>query len=393
VYEGDDPTLQKLYRNLNQLPRLAYLLQALTAAVGEVKGMLNERDYQRRLASMRLEGTQYIEVGGCARIIGDQEDRRCDYFRARKLVVSNIGNSIACWREAREAAGAICQRLGQLDDHEQWDEQTWARQFDDQQAIADFEDCAMRVRTFTDNLGKALKIGGEADPTFGEGERAFLTLFEFWRNHMKNPGYFKIRSEIPLDAQVLDLPDVHPDLLPSVGIESGQTLVRIVADIMAKKALHEGDVADLDILYRRHLDNPRAPVLLGPAEIRALPGLVKRVKSYNTYWAEVESPLRAALEDAIQSAGDIDPPPVKEIAQSNCLGAYLVIKMVTEFKELLRELVVATSAGPFVVAAMNSARSWRQVELILSSRSPDLEKIYQQVTADAESDRIVNADA
>jgi hypothetical protein len=360
-YFGDDETLKGFYANLNRFPRLARRLHLIVEAYLQVKGTLNEADYPVRLARQSFV-TYAGHAGKCRDIVALQESRRCDYFRARTILRTLLGPSIASRRIVHTTANAV--RACLLDhanpDRAGWQQHIWDQQLECQGALADFEDCLHATSNFPHDLSRALQIAGEQDATRGEGQRAFSMAFEYLKDRQN---LAEIPSEIPRELQVVELPEVHADLLPIEAVTDAQTLISLVADILKIYDEHRADVETLDAIHQRHerdlyvSEEPhRVGNIFSQAEASELPRLVWRLRSYHAYWNRVPSTLKTTLDQSQRTAGSIEIPPVKEVAQSNCLGAFEVLTAASSLAYKIESLIRNTAQGPIVLSAMISAQ-------------------------------------
>jgi hypothetical protein len=345
LYEGEDPLLKQLYADLNQLSRLALQMRAITAAHSEVKGMLNEADLQTRLGKARFEDSRLAawphadvmadanaHIGACHRIMSEQMDRRCEYFRTRAMLEhSVVPLFVSCRAAVIRQADEVRKRL----DSENWpSEEEWTGQREAMVALQAVEDWFTEFKDLPGVLTKAQAAIDEAGLTQSAaaelklGERSFEMIFS-----QLGKTSAVIWSGMSLDMQLVDLPSFAEDdtlwcVTPSI-ILAGRliailpTLAQCAADVEELEALEAScSRAGLSVT----LDHPKLPEL---SRRTRLPELFRRVKDHAQWCATQHKELSATLQGTIaevdRATQKIPSCGVRLIAQSNRIGAHIIL--------------------------------------------------------------------
>lgn len=191
VYTGEEPLIAACFAHINKLVKLGPQMKAILAAGKEVKGTLNEAQYDDRL------GEKMNCPDELRRIVSTQEYRRSDYFRTRMLlqhhILPTVKESIAALAESSQAM--LAQSAAKPG---------WAPRYSyDQLSVMGEIQGILEGQDVLEHYQRARDFVAEADATNGQGERSFDRIFKFGESYW-NP------SAIPEEFLLVEGIDAHP---------------------------------------------------------------------------------------------------------------------------------------------------------------------------------------
>jgi hypothetical protein len=302
TYTGEDSLVRECFVQAHRLRRSGQQMKAILAAGKEVKGTLNEDQYEDRLAENRNN------PGELRTIVATQEHRRCEYFRARMLLQHHILPTV---KDALERIIAAARQIGKRDDKVQW----WVEHglsHDEVSAVCETQ-AVVQGENIVELYARARDFVAEADETRGRGEKAFERAFrdsDSWH-----------ASFIPAEFQIVDGCDAHPlDL----------ALQAAVDELLPKLIEFENDVWELiqfDPIRRTKTGSvtlqeyARWPELYSRVSRRMQHGYKDSIEGYDPGFGEVEGQPATDAAQALRAAlATVTSQPQRWLAQSNLLG-------------------------------------------------------------------------
>jgi hypothetical protein len=300
-YTGEDAQVRECFAQAHRLRRAGQQMQAILAAGKEIKGTLNEDQYEDRLAENRNRPDELRTI------VLLQEHRRSEYFRARMLLQYHILPKV---KDALDRVAEAARQIAKRGEAKEW----WNRHtfsFDECSALCETQS-VVQGENIVELYARARDFVAEDDETKGRGEKAFGRAFkdtDTWH-----------ASAIPAEYQVIEGCEPHSlDL----------ALQAAIAELMPKLVEFENDVADLQRLRISHTgrgpvglnDFARWPELFSRVVKRVQHGDKMSIEGYDPGFHEVEGqPVTDAAEALRAAVPAIDSKPQQWLAQSNLLG-------------------------------------------------------------------------
>ncbi|HEY9784657.1 MAG TPA: hypothetical protein V6D17_04580 [Candidatus Obscuribacterales bacterium] len=303
IYTGSDPVLCDAFATIREVRRLKVQTRGVLLAGKNVKGMVDEEQFEARLAENELTGKH-------DQILREQYHRRMEYFRTRMLIEHHLLPllKLSCQKLIR-LGGDLRAALRQGFPHP-------------------YSDCLYFLGEVVNVLddGKAIELIGKArafvrepDETRGKGQIAFE---RFWRGI---PGFCG-QSLLPAEFQVHQGVNQHP-----LDCELWHKIVELWKTIEAYKELIAETGRIHPVSFRRPKDSRPTK-----EELRRYPRSHNRLLSMavvggdewtgTLYLGEKEAtalrPHLAAVERAVAT---MDPGPSRWLAMSNYIGAQAIL--------------------------------------------------------------------
>lgn len=303
VYSGGDATLQECFEQAKRLRQYAPFMNAFLAAGKQVKGMLNEDQYDDRLGQNRNSPDTLRTI------VGQQEVRRCEYFRVRVLLQHHILPVVA------DALRRCVELTRSIDGRKPKQPYTAKDLTVDEYSALDVILGATNELDVFGQYARAIEFVSEADATNGNGEKALareaevIDSYVHWREII-----------IPLEFQLVQSPYQH---------ELDRALLAEIFRLepFLKSCLEEIAVLESMSPFR----NSDGKVLFAASQGARWPELLERVSRYaqrgnaidgvDPGWreqhAQTFNKLLADLRAAIASMKREE----RWLAQSNSIGA------------------------------------------------------------------------
>lgn len=310
VYSGEDPILQECFSQAQRLRHSAQFMNALLTAGKQVKGMLNEDQYDDRLGQNRNSPDALMGI------VGQQEVRRCEYFRVRVLLQHHILPEVA------DALGR-CVELTRLIDGRKPSQLYGSSdlKLDEYSALGAILSTVHEQDVFA-QYGRAIEFVSEPDATNGKGEEALereanvIDHFVYWRETI-----------IPVEFQLVQSPRQHEldrALLAEISrlepflkscLEEVETLEAMGPYYKGERKLHTS------------MQGARWPELFWRVSRYAQSGSEHWIDGYDPGWqeryAQTFNKLLTELRAGIATMNDAE----RWLAQSNSIGAsYRIVR-------------------------------------------------------------------